>query len=298
MPKHKHGPGKKRDRKYQHYCAADLKKALAAMKKGATARAAGEQYNIPHATLSRKAKRTHMNPVGRPTVFSEEETKLSECLMKCAEWGFPLMVVDIQLVVQSFLYAQGRKEIRFKNNCPGPDWARLYLERHNELSHRLCQNVKRARACISEDTIHAYFDELSVTLAGVKPAAIVNYDESGFTGDPGQQLVVVRRGTKHAERIIDTSRETTSVMFSGAGDGTSLPQYIVYKAKHLYPGWLEREAVRGRFTTELRMVRHGNLRGLVCEGSITLSKKKTRRQESSIWRQFGKSYITSSYFSL
>ncbi|KAK9883062.1 hypothetical protein WA026_001267 [Henosepilachna vigintioctopunctata] len=48
-----------------------------------------------------------------------------------------------------------------------------------------------------------------------------------------------RRGTKYPERIINSSKASTSVMFAAAADGTILPPYVVYKSMHLYQSWTE-----------------------------------------------------------
>lgn len=71
----------------------------------------------------------------------------------------------------------------------------------------------------------------------VNSKAILNYDETNFTDDPGKVKVIVRRGAKHVERIIDASKSSTSLMFSGTASGFLLPIYIVYKADHLYDTW-------------------------------------------------------------
>lgn len=67
----------------------------------------------------------------------------------------------------------------------------------------------------------------------------MNYDETNFTDDPGQERVLVRRGTKHAERIGDSSKTSTSVMFTISGAGEVSSPFIVYKAKYVYDTWTE-----------------------------------------------------------
>lgn len=49
----------------------------------------------------------------------------------------------------------------------------------------------------------------------------------------------VRRGSKRASRIIDSSKSSTSIMFAVSGDGVMLPPYVVYKATNLYPEWIQ-----------------------------------------------------------
>lgn len=64
---------------------------------------------------------------------------------------------------------------------------------------------------------------------------ILNYDETNMTDDPSRKKVVVRRETRHPERIIDFSKSSsTLIMFSGAVDGTLLPPNNPYKAGKLY----------------------------------------------------------------
>lgn len=74
-------------------------------------------------------------------------------------------------------------------------------------------------------------------MAGIHPANIINYDETNFSDDPGKIRILVRRGSKHAHRIVDSSKSSTSVMFAATGSGEFLPPYVVYKSKHLYPEW-------------------------------------------------------------
>ena len=99
--------------------------------------------------------------------------------------------------------------------------------------------MKRSRAAVNEESVNDYFDELTVTIKDVEPSMIINYDETNVTDDPGQKKVVVRRGTRHPERIIDSSKSSTSVMFAGSADGTLFPPYITYKAGNVYDTWVE-----------------------------------------------------------
>lgn len=152
----------------------------------------------------------------------------------------PLTSLDIRLIVKGYLDRCGRNEIRFKNNMPGVDFIDSFLKRNSkDLSKRLGQNIKRSRAAISKDIVNNYFNELEETLKDVDPSMIVNYDETNMTDDPGRKQVIVRRGSRHPERIVDFSKSSTSVMFSGSASGTLLPPYITYKAAHLYDSWTE-----------------------------------------------------------
>jgi len=76
-------------------------------------------------------------------------------------------------------------------------------------------------------------------LEGITPDCIVNYDETNITDDPGRKKIVARRGCRHPERIMDSSKSSVWVMFAGTASGYLLPPYIVYKAENLYNGWTE-----------------------------------------------------------
>lgn len=69
----------------------------------------------------------------------------------------------------------------------------------------MIQNIKRAGASISEQTMNNYFDNLEVTLRGVKAGSIVNYNENN-DGRPGQQKITHRRGQKHPEKVNDFAK--------------------------------------------------------------------------------------------
>ncbi|XP_022177641.1 uncharacterized protein LOC111038724 [Myzus persicae] len=175
-------------------------------------RRASEAFGIPKSTLCDhlNTKTIIRKPGGQTILSTDEESRLVEGLLKCSEWGFPMKCRDIQLVVKSYLDRLGKSSNncnKFNNNLPGKDWVELFLKRNKTLTLR--------------------FDN------------IFNYDETNFVDDPGKKLVVVRRGTKHPEVIKDTSKTSVSVMFCVSADGKMLPPYTVYKAKHIYPTWIE-----------------------------------------------------------
>ena len=77
------------------------------------------------------------------------------------------------------------------------------------------------------------------SLKGVSAECIVNYDETNIVDDPGKKKVIGRRGAKHCYRIMDSSKCSVSVMFSGTASGKLLPPYIVYGAEHIYDTWTQ-----------------------------------------------------------
>lgn len=204
-------------------------------KKQISIREAAKKYDLCPSTISRnlkKGKPYQERSYGRPTVLTaEEEKRLADGLLVAAEWGMPFDRMDVRRIVKRFLDSLGKKEETFKDNLPGVDWCNYFLDRHKELKTRWCENIKRARAAVSREQIGEYFDNLEVSLKDVSPDLIVNYDETNLTDDPGRTKAIVRRGVKHAERIMDSSKTSTSAMFAGTASGKVVPPFVVYKSK-------------------------------------------------------------------
>ena len=76
---------------------------------------------------------------------------------------------------------------------PGVEWFCLFIKRNN-LAKRIVDNVKAARAEISEEIISTYFDNLEQSLNEILLENVFNYDETNVTDDPGSKTVIVRRG--------------------------------------------------------------------------------------------------------
>ena len=217
-----------------------IEQALAQIRSGNMSyRVASITYGIDNMKLYRANKNLHNKPIGGQTVLSSSEEKLIvDKMIIAAEWGFPLDQMDLRCTVKAYMDRKGATIKIFSNNMPGKEWTLSFLKRHaDQLSTRVCENIKRSRSEVSADDINKYFDNLSETLLNVSSAAIVNYDETNFVDDPGKRTFIVRRGMKRPERIMDSTKGATSVMMSCAADGTFLPPYVVFKAQHLYDTW-------------------------------------------------------------
>uniref|UniRef100_A0A915KMD0 Uncharacterized protein n=1 Tax=Romanomermis culicivorax TaxID=13658 RepID=A0A915KMD0_ROMCU len=103
---------------------------------------------ISKSTLHNKYKSNHSKKVGRPTVFTqEEELAFIDVLIKVAEWGFPLSILDLKHIVKGYLDRAGREVENFVENKPGKELCLSFLKRHeNVLSQRFANNIKRSRA--------------------------------------------------------------------------------------------------------------------------------------------------------
>ena len=246
MPRtYKPAPGRRSYNRFSQLSADILQNARDDISDGMSFREASNKYAIPRTTLARAMTRSPSstkkpkNP-GRPTVLNaEEEQFIVNKLLISAEWGYPLDRIELRLIVKSYLDSKGRKEVRFKNDFPNVDWVSGFLKRHSRITARVCQNVKSVRSKVDENTINNFFDQIERTLDGVPAANNVNYDETNLTDDPGKTTVLTRKGAKRADRILDTSKQSTSIMMTVTANGKLLPPYVVYKATHLHDTWCQ-----------------------------------------------------------
>lgn len=244
MPRnYKRLPG---SRKYLDFTSEQLEECLGAIQSGEMSqRAAAEFYKISISTIKRRLKSrlepsSAVNRPGHPTVFTQqEELSFATHLIKLCDFGFPLEELDFRFIVKCYLDKQGKRVNIFKDNMPGPDWAKSFLKRRSELSVRFANNIKRARAAIDEQTITEYINNLSEVTNDVPPENIYNYDETCMSDDPGRIKIICRRGTKYPERVINSSKSNISVMFCGNAGGSVIPPYVIYRAEHLWTTWTE-----------------------------------------------------------
>lgn len=237
MPRtYKPKPGAKTYKKVDEKTLEMAKRAIAS---GLSYRKAGEKFGIPKTVLNRHIKNPDTKKQGGQVVLSEVvEKRLVERLITCANWGYPMDTLDLRMIVKSFLDRRGVNEQRFKDNLPGREWVSSFLKRHKKkLSQRMCQNIKRSRANKPREEYEQYFQHLKETLDGVPSTNIMNFDETNLSDDPGRKKVITKRGTKYPERVMNSSKSATSLMYAALADGKVLPPYVVYKAVNMYDTW-------------------------------------------------------------
>lgn len=201
---------------------------------------AATEFGVPKSTLYDKYRGLHSDKLGRPSSISINEEKLIACaILTAADFRIPFNENNLKNFVQNYLNRKGVRVNCFQDNRPGKDWCEYFLKRNPEITKRNSQNIKRCRAELQPEVIKDYFEHLRSTIDEVSPQCIINYDETNVTDDPGSEKCFVSRKTKHASKIMDFSKTSTSIMFAASADGTLLPPYIVYKSKYLYPDWIE-----------------------------------------------------------
>ena len=239
MPRrYKRKPG---SRTYKNFSEETMEQALLNIGNGTLSiLAASKQFKIPYGTLHNKFMGKHGKRMGGQTALSvQEEKAIVTCIVKCADWGYPLSTFDVQMFTKSYLERIGKNIPKFQNGVfPGKDWVKSFMQRHdNEISERMAANITRARAGVTKETMESYFNNLKSTISDCPPSNLFNYDETNVSDDPGKRRLVFRRGTKYPEHISNHSKAATSIMMCGAADGTLLPPYVIYRSENMWDSW-------------------------------------------------------------
>lgn len=158
---------------------------------------AEKMYGIPRRTIERKVKKMHLNKPGAPQrLTEEEELNFVKVLIIVADFGAPLNLMDLRVLVHEYLLKNNKAYI-FKGNPPGEWWARAFIERHRDkLTTRSVQNIKRARAEKTLAEFQNYFKNLEHVVKNVPPTHLLNYDKTNFSDNPGSAKCIFRRGVK------------------------------------------------------------------------------------------------------
>ncbi|XP_071381368.1 uncharacterized protein [Centroberyx affinis] len=232
---------KKRERKTRKWTPEAMEQAKQEVEAGRlTCRQAAKRFGVPKSSLSdRVSGRVASGCVHgqRPLLAPEDENSLVEYCLYSASHGFPLTKPQIlahALAIHNYRHPNNRK------TAVGQTWWINFRERHHHrLTARTPDIIDRGRAsCAKRGPINEYFRLLTATLEehGLreKPRQIYNCDETGFRLDSMRRKVIVPRGTKHAYRQAQGTRDHITVLACFNAAGEDVPPFVIYKGG--YPG--------------------------------------------------------------
>ena len=234
------------------YAKEDVARAVRAVKECKMSQLlAAKKFNVPRTTL-----RDHLydpslrTGAGRSTFFSvEEEREMVASLQALQQIGFGLTRELAGIVIHDYLIDQPHRCNPFKDNLPGKDWWTLFMKRWcNELSLRKPQHLPTHRAVgASKDVLNDWFEKVGDLMekTGLNELPgdelqkrLWNCDETGFCLSTTSKHILSKRGEREVQETVGGSgREFITLLAAASADGTRLPPFIVYKAKHLWSRW-------------------------------------------------------------
>jgi hypothetical protein len=84
---------------------------------------------------------------------------------------------------------------------------------------------ERGHACHKKQLKSAYYSNLASALSDVRTCNIFSYVETSSSDDSGKCLLILKRGIRYPENILNFSKSATFIMIFGSADGTLLPPY-------------------------------------------------------------------------
>ena len=92
---------------------------------------------------------------------------------------------------------------------------------------------------MSAEEIEKYVKNLKEILKDLPPpSSIINYDETNLIDEPGKSTCVFKCGVKYPERIMNTTKSGTSIIFVANAVRDVMSPYVLYKAEHLWDTWM------------------------------------------------------------
>ena len=141
-----------------HWTTGQLDKAKEAVENGeVNTNKAAKIYGIPYSTLRDHLKGNNKKRFGgRPTLLSfEEEKEISTSCQVLQQFGFPLNVDTVGIIVRDYL-KECKRANPFKNSLPGYDWWEGFLRRWPKLVQRKPQHLPKHRALGTRNEVKLY----------------------------------------------------------------------------------------------------------------------------------------------
>lgn len=143
---------------------------------------------MPDSNLRAKKAGLYANkkPGPAPVLNLQEEQDLVDWIFHCCKRGLPVTKAQLMESVRVFCENEKRNN-PFTNNTPGRSWYEGFLKRHPTISERVTETVTRNRAQVSEESMRAWYREISEEILAeykeditkIEPNRIFNCDETG-----------------------------------------------------------------------------------------------------------------------
>lgn len=157
-------------------------------------------------------------------------------LLGLGDCGFPVTKLVFTETASKFAVKCGKGDLLNENGVLGRRWYEGFLKRHQKVRLRTAQNLTKSRASVTEESIKAWFAEVTSYLNNnhymnvlEDPRRIFNFDESAFVLRPKSEKVLVRRNEKCVFNFINNSeKECLTVLLGANAAGDLAPPMTVF----------------------------------------------------------------------
>lgn len=204
---------------------------------------AAKLFNVPQATLRRRANDINKRAKGCAkilgrfsTTFSEDEERdFVEHILLLESRLFGITTTEIKKLAFEFATKNGIPN-RFKARIAGREWLRGFRMRHPEISLRQPETVSAARAmAFNRPQVQKFFNTLEMTLEKEKIGIdrIYNMDESGLSTVQRPPKIFAKTGRKQVGSLTSAERghHVTCVCCMN-GVGNFVPPALIFPRKN------------------------------------------------------------------
>ena len=228
------------------YGTEAMQEALLRLHGGASLKATSREFRIPRRTLRRHRDGEVESPgfikLGRHSVLSEEhETLLVNHIQLMERALFGLNTIDVRKLAYSLAIDLNIKHpFNNESKIAGPDWLKLFLVRHQELSIRIPQATTLARATgFNRPQVDKFFTIFKKVLqddfqVGISPDRIWNGDETGITNVQKPGKILATKGVRQVGKMTSAERgKTVTVMCAMSATGTYIPPFLIWPRQRM-----------------------------------------------------------------
>jgi hypothetical protein len=205
---------------------------------GLSIRRAASIYNLPRSTLQarldgRTAKADSKN--ARLILTTTEEKALLQYILERDSRGFSPRRVDVEDMANLLLSKRDAKPV-------GKLWVHRFVNRRPELKTRFSRVYDYQRAlCEDPDALKAWFQLVKNMRDkyGIHDRDFYNFDETGFMMGMIQPKMVITHSDRvgKPKSIQPGNREWATAICCVAGDGYTVPPFLVVQGRYHLAGW-------------------------------------------------------------
>ncbi|CAF3021515.1 unnamed protein product [Rotaria socialis] len=237
---------------YKRKTEDNLKAALSLIEnQKISVKTAASLYNIPSRTIFHRLARSRTGAKrGRKTILcKEEESHLVDTILLFPKWQRPISPSVVMRLAKPYMLQLG-KAVSLKSTLR--DWFYGFMRRWSK-EIKLAKSGKlekaRSEACRKE-TVESWFKHLKEVLTKHKlfdrPEALWNADERGFSDDPSQRSVIIKRDSKWTiSSQSGTGKSYTTLIMCTSASGEKPPPYIIYRGVKLWSTWVPKNGFPG-----------------------------------------------------
>ena len=170
----------------------------------------------------------------RSVLTPKEEQDIMEALKISAQLGWPCGTEEVKVIVKTFL-DNSQRDTTFIENNPGKDWLIGFKKRwSNQLGMRNSEIISKSHAenLTAEasnkffEVVRSIYNDKSIFQDANAAKRIYNADKSGFSTNPNQKKMFLKKSCRNAYMITPTSgKAMCTVLAIGNAAGEFMPPF-------------------------------------------------------------------------